>query len=81
MSTDRGRVGWVIENDPVAAVGRCELEGAVRPVLVVVAAVHAQHSFEMSASEDEDPIEAVAADGAYPALGEGVRVLRFAPAS
>jgi hypothetical protein len=44
----------------------------VRPVLVVVPRVHAQHSFEMSASENENAIEAVAADGAHAALSERV---------
>ena len=61
----------------VSAVWREELERAVRPVLVVVLAVHAQHSFEVSTPEDEDPIETVVADRAYPALGERVRVRRL----
>jgi hypothetical protein len=36
--------------------------------------VDAQYAVEMSAPENEDAIEAVAADGAHPALGERVRV-------
>jgi hypothetical protein len=44
-------------------------------VPVVVACVQAQDAFE-TASEDEDAIEAVAADGAHPALGVGVCVRR-----
>ena len=44
------------------------------PVLVVVAAVDAEHVLEMTAAEDEDSVEAVSADCAHPALGEGVRV-------
>jgi hypothetical protein len=44
------------------------LESAVWPVLVVVAAVDVEHVFEMAAAEDEDPVEAVGANGAYPAL-------------
>ncbi len=60
----------------VAAVWWSELEGAVRPMLVVLVRVHAQDSFEMSACEDEDAIEAVAADGPHPALSERVRVRR-----
>jgi hypothetical protein len=43
-------------------------------VLVVVAAVDAEHVFEMSAAENEDPVQAVGAEGAHPAFGEGVRV-------
>src|SRR5918994_6328732 len=47
------------------------------PVLVVVAAVDAEHVLEVAAAEDEDAVEAVGADGADPALGEGVRVRRL----
>ena len=47
------------------------------PVLVVVAAVDAEHVLEMAATEDEDPVEAVGANRAYPTLGEGG--LRSAP--
>jgi hypothetical protein len=46
----------------------------MRPVLVVVAAVDAEHVLEVAAPEDEDPVEAVGANGAHPPLGEGVRV-------
>jgi hypothetical protein len=54
-----------------------EPESTVRPVPVVVRCVHAQNAFEMSASEDEDAIEAVAADGAHPALCVRVCVWRL----
>src|SRR5919201_3578060 len=47
------------------------------PVLVVVVAVDADHMLEVAAAEDEDSIEAVGADRADPALGEGVRVRRL----
>ena len=46
----------------------------MRPVLVVVAAVDAEHVLEMTAADDEDPVEAVGAHCAHPTLGEGVRV-------
>jgi hypothetical protein len=49
----------------------------VWPVLVVVAAVDAKHLLEMAAVEDEDPIEAVSANGAHPTPGEGIRVRRL----
>ena len=49
----------------------------MRPVLVVMAAVDAQHALEMTAAEDQDPVEAVGADRAHPALGIGVRVWRL----
>jgi hypothetical protein len=51
-----------------------EAKRAVRPVLVDVAAVHMEHALEMAAPENEDPVEAVGANGTHPTLGEGVRV-------
>jgi hypothetical protein len=56
------------------------VERAVRPVLVVVAAVDAEDVLEVAASEDEDPVEAVGAERAYPAFGVGVRVRRLGSA-
>src|SRR5919106_2452887 len=47
------------------------------PVLVVVVAVDAEHVLEVAASEDENAVEAVGAERAYPALGVGVRVRRL----
>jgi hypothetical protein len=49
----------------------------VRSVLVVVAAVDAEHVLEVPAAEDEDPVEAVGANCADPAFGVGVRVRRL----
>ena len=72
-----GRAAGVVDRDGVAAIWRDKLERAVRPVPVVVVGVDAQDAFEMAPSEDEDPIETVAADGAHPALGERVRVRRL----
>src|SRR5713101_5693195 len=46
------------------------------PVLVVVAAVDAEYVFEVAAAEDQNPVEAVGADGTYPAFGVGVCVRR-----
>jgi hypothetical protein len=46
----------------------------VRSVLVVVLAVDAEHVLEVPSAEDQDPVEAVGADRAHPALGVGVRV-------
>jgi hypothetical protein len=57
-----------------AAVRRQEFQRATRSLLVVMAGVDAEHVLQMTAVEDEDPVEAVGADGAHPALGEGVRV-------
>jgi hypothetical protein len=61
----------------VAAVGRQEVERAMWPVLVVVAAVDAEHVLEVAAAEDEDAVEALRAEGADPALGVSVRVRRL----
>src|SRR6266496_2071927 len=44
------------------------------PVFVAVPAVDAEHVLEMTAADDEDPVEAVGADCAHPTLCEGVRV-------
>ena len=49
----------------------------MRSVLVVVLAVDAEHVFEVPSAEDQDPVEAVGADRAHPALGIGVRVRRL----
>jgi hypothetical protein len=49
----------------------------VRPVLVVVPAVHGENVLEAVAAEDEDAVKAVAPDGGDPALGVDVRVRRL----
>jgi hypothetical protein len=36
----------------------------MRPVLVVVPAVAAEHRLQVAAAEDEDPVEAIGTDGA-----------------
>jgi uncharacterized protein (DUF1786 family) len=77
VATDVGRRGNVAIVGRAAAVWGSELECSMGPVLVVVVGVDVQNSFEVAASEDEDAIEAVAADGAHPALGERVRVRRL----
>jgi hypothetical protein len=74
VTSDGGCCAGVVVVCGAAAVWRSEPERTVRPVPVVVLCVHAQDTFEMSASEDEDAIQAVAADRAHPALGVGVRV-------
>jgi hypothetical protein len=58
-----------IQRHRVAAIWRGEVERAVEPVLVVVAAVDAEHVLEMAAAEDEDPVETPGAERAHPALG------------
>jgi HEAT repeat protein len=60
-----------VQRRRLAAVGREEVERAVRPVLVVMAAVDAKDVCEVAAAEDEDPVEAIGAERAYPAFGVG----------
>jgi hypothetical protein len=55
------------------AVGWSLAECAVWPMGVVVPEVGSQDCGEVVAAEDEDPIGALAADGADPAFGESVR--------
>jgi hypothetical protein len=52
----------------------CQRERAVWPVGVVVADIDAQDALELPAAGDQEPVEAVAADGADPALGDRVRL-------
>ena len=46
-----------------------EVQGAVWALPVVVVDIGAKHPFELPAREDQDQIEALVADRAYPALG------------
>jgi hypothetical protein len=46
------------------------------PVGVVVVDVDAQDTLELSAAADQEPVEAIAADGADPAFGERVCLRR-----
>jgi hypothetical protein len=43
-------------------------------MLVVMTALDAQHVLEVARAEDQDPVEALGADGAHQAFGEGVCV-------
>jgi hypothetical protein len=49
------------------------VQGAVRAMLVVVADVDPEDSFEVPSVDDQDPVEALAAYGAYPPFDERVR--------
>jgi hypothetical protein len=51
-------------------------EGAMRSVFVVVRRVLAQHGREVSAAEDQEPVEAFAAGASDPALGVRPRLWR-----
>lgn len=58
------------------AVGRNESECAVAAVLVVVRHVDAKDAIEMAATDDQETIEAVFAEGAHPPFRIRVRVRR-----
>ncbi len=58
-------------------VGRLQVEGAVGPLAIVVADIDAEDVFELTAAEDEQPVETLAADAAHPALDVRVRVRRL----
>lgn len=60
--------------DPVR---RLQVEGALRPLAVVVADVDAKDVLELAATEDEQPVEAPAADATDPTLNVSVRVRRL----
>jgi hypothetical protein len=57
-------------------IGRLEVERAVRPPAVVVEHVDAENVLELAAAENQEPVEALAADTADPALDVRVRVRR-----
>ena len=46
----------------------------MRPMAVVMIDVDTEHLLELSPADDQDPVEAVPADGADPAFGERVRL-------
>jgi hypothetical protein len=66
-----------VELDRLAAVRWQEAQRTMRPVLVVVLTVDAEHPLKVATAEDEDAVEAVGAEGAYPAFGVGVGVRRL----
>jgi hypothetical protein len=53
----------------------CRAKGSMWAVRVVVVDVDAKYRFEMAATADEDPVEAVSPDGAHEAFGVGVGLL------
>ena len=48
----------------------------MRPVVVVMVDIDAEQLLKLSPTDDHDPVEAVAPDGADPALGERVCLRR-----
>jgi hypothetical protein len=56
--------------------GRLKVEGPMRPGPVVVLDVDADHALQVTPSEDEDVVETLLTNGAYPVLRERVRLRR-----
>jgi hypothetical protein len=56
--------------------GRPEFEGAMRPLAVVVVDVDAEYAFEVTAVEDQQPVETLGTHSADEALGDRVRLRR-----
>jgi hypothetical protein len=52
------------------------MQRSVGPVGVVVVDEHAEHTLELAAVRDQEPVEALSADGANKALGDRVRFRR-----
>ena len=68
-AADRRTMAW-----RCARLGHGQVEAAVRTGAVVVAYVLAEHRLRaLTAGDDEEMVQAVLADSAHPALGEGVR--------
>ena len=69
-------LGWVrvAEASSLVRGWRRQLECSMRPVAVVMIDIDAEHLLELSAADDQDPVEAVTSDGPDPALGKRVRL-------
>jgi hypothetical protein len=52
---------------------RCETEGAVRTVAVVVVDEDTEHTLEVTLVEDQEPVDALRADGADELLSDRIR--------
>jgi hypothetical protein len=59
-----------------SGIGRLKVEASMRPGPVVVLDEGAEHALQVTPSEDEDVVEALPTNGAYPALRERVRLRR-----
>jgi hypothetical protein len=66
--------GVIERGDGTRRFGRAQLEGAVGPMLVVVAHIDAQYVFELMARDDQHAVKAFLAQGSDPTLGDGVGV-------
>ena len=68
---------WSRRRRSDVGVRRSQFERSVGAVLVVVTDVDMQDALELSAAEDQEPVEALPAHAADPALRVGVRVRRL----
>src|SRR5919198_366906 len=73
-SVHPARVGLMADTRVGGRMWRSEPERPMRPMHVVVLEVDAQHLLQVEASDDQQPVQALGADRADPALREGVGV-------
>src|SRR4051812_38967348 len=75
----RIRDPWAVSSDRALSVSvrRLKVEGAVRPAAVVVTGIEAEDVFKLPAADDQQAVEALAADTADPARHVCVRIRRL----
>ena len=59
-----------------SGIGRLKVEAPMRPGPVVMLDVGPEHALQVTPAEDEDVVETLPTNGAYPALRERVRLRR-----
>ena len=64
------------DGQPGRRLWRLQPQRPVGTVAVVMLEVGAQDLLEVATADDQQPVEALGADGAYPALGVGIRLGR-----
>ena len=67
---------WRVQHAQAAdrGIGWLQIEGAMRPVRVVVVDKDSEHALEVASVHDQEPVEALGADGADETLGDRIRL-------
>ena len=73
---DASRIGRITPNTGVLRSGGASFKRAMRPVALVVVDVDPEHMLEVAPVHDQQPVQALGADGADEALGDRVRLRR-----
>ncbi len=73
-SVDQGWLMVAAEGRSGCRVRRFQAKCSVRPMNVVVLDIDPEHLLEVTASDDQQPVQALGADGPDPAFRMGVRV-------